>query len=398
MLDAFLRRMIKVGQLTVTFGDGAAHTYGDGTGPVVAAHLTASAARQLALNPSLALGETYMNGELVLEQGGIWELCELIGRNYPNQPADRGGALKTLFDLAKKPIQQWNDAAAARRNVAHHYDLSHDLYTRFLDADMQYSCAYFARDDMTLEEAQAAKKKHIAAKLNLFPGARVLDIGSGWGGLGLEMAGQGAKVTGVTLSTEQLEIAKGRAEAAGLADAAQFSLTDYRDLTGKFDRIVSVGMFEHVGAPNYRAFFEGIAKLLEDDGVAVIHSIGRSKGPGATNAFTQKYIFPGAAVPALSEVTREVERAGLWITDIEVLRLHYAKTLRCWRERFTANRPAIADLYDERFCRMWEYYLAAGELAFRYGGHMVFQIQLAKRVDALPITRDYIFDRERGAA
>ncbi len=398
MLDAFLRRMIKVGQLTVTFGDGAALTYGDGTGPMVAARLTASAARQLALNPGLALGETYMNGELVLEQGGIWELCELIGRNYPNQPPSRGGLLKTLFDLAKKPIQQWNDAAAARRNVAHHYDLSHDLYTRFLDADMQYSCAYFARDDMTLEEAQAAKKKHIAAKLNLFPGARVLDIGSGWGGLGLEMASQGAKVTGVTLSTEQLEIAKGRAETAGLADAAQFSLTDYRDLTGKFDRIVSVGMFEHVGAPNYRAFFGTIARLLDENGVAVIHSIGRSKGPGATNAFTQKYIFPGAAVPALSEVTREVERAGLWITDIEVLRIHYAKTLRCWRERFVAHWAEIAQLYDERFCRMWEYYLAAGELAFRYGGHMVFQIQLTKRVDALPITRDYIFDRERGAA
>ena len=397
MLDAFLRRMIRVGQLKVAFEGAAAQTYGDGSGPMVSARLTTSAARQLALNPGLALGETYMNGELVLEEGGIWELCELIGRNYPTQPPDRGGVFKTLFDLAKSPIQQWNDAAAARRNVAHHYDLSHDLYIRFLDADMQYSCAYFGRDDMTLEEAQAAKKKHIAAKLNLFPGARVLDIGSGWGGLALEMASQGAQVTGVTLSTEQLEIAKSRAEAAGLADKAQFSLTDYRDLKGKFDRIVSVGMFEHVGAPNYRAFFDTIADLLEDDGVALIHSIGRSKGPGATNAFTQKYIFPGAAVPALSEVTRVVEKAGLYMTDIEVLRLHYAKTLRCWRERFTANRAEIAQLYDERFCRMWEYYLAAGELAFRYGGHMVFQLQLAKRVDALPITRDYIFERERNA-
>lgn len=398
MLDAFLRRMIKVGRLSVSFDGAPASTYGDGTGPEVVVRLNASAARQLAMNPGLALGETYMRGDMVIEQGGIWGLCELIGRNYPNQPKSKGGLAKTVLDAAKKLKQQWNDQTASRRNVAHHYDLSHDLYTRFLDADMQYSCAYFPRPDMTLEEAQAAKKTHIAAKLNLFPGAKVLDIGCGWGGMGLELARKyGAEVRGITLSVEQLEVANARAEAENLTDKARFTLTDYRELQGKFDRIVSVGMFEHVGAPNYRAFFDQVANLLTDDGVALIHSIGRSKGPGATNAFTQKYIFPGAAVPALSEVTRAAERAGLWMTDIEVLRIHYAETLRHWRARFVAHWDEAAALYDEQFCRMWEYYLAAGELAFRYGGHMVFQLQLAKRVDALPITRDYIVDRERAA-
>ena len=398
MLDAFLRRMIKVGRLTVSHGGGPASTYGDGTGPEIVVRLSNSAARALALNPSLALGETYMTGGLVIEQGGIWGLCELIGRNYPARSKQKHGLFKTALDAAKRLKQQWNDQTASRRNVAHHYDLSHDLYTRFLDADMQYSCAYFARLDMTLDEAQQAKKTHIASKLNLFPGATVLDIGSGWGGMGLELARKyGAQVRGVTLSTEQLEIANGRAEAEGLTDKAQFTLTDYRELTGQFDRIVSVGMFEHVGGPNYNAFFDQIYQLLKDDGTALIHSIGRVGGPGVTNAFTQKYIFPGAAVPSLSEVTRAVEQSGLRITDIEVLRLHYAETTRHWRERFVAHWDEVAALYDEQFCRMWEYYLAAGELAFRYGGHMVFQLQLTKRIDALPITRDYIFDRERGA-
>jgi cyclopropane-fatty-acyl-phospholipid synthase len=399
VLDAFLRRMIRVGRLSVSFDGAPPKTYGDGTGEEVIVRLTGSAARQLALNPGLALGETYMKGELVVEQGGIWGLCELIGRNYPTRPKAKAGLFKSALNSAKKLRQQWNDLTAARRNVAHHYDLSHDLYTRFLDADMQYSCAYFPTPDATLEEAQQAKKTHIAAKLNLFPGASVLDIGSGWGGMGLELARKyGADVRGVTLSTEQLEIAVGRAEAEGLADKARFTLTDYRELDGKFDRIVSVGMFEHVGAPNYRAFFQQVAKLLKDDGVAVIHSIGRMKGPGVTNPFTQKYIFPGAYVPALSEVMPAIEQAGLYLTDLEILRIHYAETLKHWRHRFVAHWDEAAALYDEQFCRMWEYYLAAGELAFRYGGHMVFQLQLAKRVGALPITRDYMIDRERAAS
>jgi cyclopropane-fatty-acyl-phospholipid synthase len=287
---------------------------------------------------------------------------------------------------------------ASRRNVAHHYDLSFDLYRRFLDGDLQYSCAYFPRPDMSLDDAQAAKKAHIAAKLNLTPGQSVLDIGCGWGGMGLTLAGDyGARVTGVTLSQEQLAVATRRAEERGLTGRANFELRDYRDVRGPFDRIVSVGMFEHVGAPNYRAFFARVRDLLADDGVALIHSIGRKGMPAPTDAFIAKHVFPGGYIPALSEVTAAVEEVGLWITDIEILRLHYAETLRCWRERFMAQRGAIALMYDERFCRMWEYYLAVSELSFRHGDHMVFQLQLAKRVDAAPLSRDYMFDRERQA-
>jgi len=293
-------------------------------------------------------------------------------------------------------VRENNERRSARRNVAHHYDLSVDLYRAFLDEDLQYSCAFFEHPDMTLEEAQNAKKRHIAAKLALGEGQKVLDIGCGWGGLALSLAAwTGASVEGVTLSTEQLNTAQTRAEAMGLASRASFSLTDYRDIAGTYDRIVSVGMFEHVGRPNYQAFFHSVAKLLKDDGVALIHSIGRSEGPSTTDAFTAKYIFPGGYIPALSEVLPAVERAGLWVTDIEILRLHYAETLRRWYDRFLARRAEVAALYDERFCRMWEYYLVGAEMGFRYGGHMNFQLQLAKRKDALPITRHYMEDAER---
>ena len=399
LLHAMLERLVKVGRLSVVFGDGTVENYGDGSGPPVAARLTHAGARRIALDPELGIGEAYMDEDLVLDRGDIWDLLALLGRNFERRPFPKHTAFNRVKALVLRRLQQMNDRVAARRNVAHHYDLSADLYRRFLDADMQYSCAYFARGDMTLEEAQAAKKAHIAAKLRLTPGARVLDIGCGWGGLGLTLAGDyGARVTGVTLSTEQLAIANRRAQQAELAECAQFRLEDYRDVRGPFDRIVSVGMFEHVGAPNYRTFFERIADLLTDDGVALIHSIGRHEPPNVTNAFIRKYIFPGGSIPGLSEVTAAVEQAGLWITDIEILRLHYAETLRCWRERFMAQRPAIALLYDERFCRMWEFYLAVSELSFRAGDHMVFQLQLAKRVDALPITRDYMVDAERAQA
>jgi cyclopropane-fatty-acyl-phospholipid synthase len=263
---------------------------------------------------------------------------------------------------------------------------------------MQYSCAYFARPDMTLEEAQIAKKRHLMAKLRIEPEMRVLDIGCGWGGLGLTLAEQaGARVTGVTLSTEQQALATQRARARGLSDQAEFRLQDYRDVQGPFDRIVSVGMFEHVGVPNYQAYFDAVARLLDDDGVAVIHSIGRKDGPNTTQPWIAKYIFPGGYIPALSEVIPCIERAGLWVADVEILRLHYAETLRAWRNRFLQRRDEIRDLYDERFCRMWEFYLASSEIAFRYGGHMVFQLQLTKKVDALPLTRDYMTDYDRAA-
>jgi cyclopropane-fatty-acyl-phospholipid synthase len=392
MIEPLLQRMIKVGDLTVRLPGGRTHRAGDGTGSPVVIHFTGKGLRRVVANPSLGLGEAYMDGDLVMEQGTLWDLLEIVGRSGGRAPKGRGSLAKRAKRAIKRTLQQANGRAAARRNVAHHYDLSNDLYRRFLDADMQYSCAYFARPDMTLEQAQAAKKAHIGGKLRLSPGQRVLDIGSGWGGMAMTLgADYGADVTGVTLSTEQIELARQRATDAGLSDRVRFELTDYRDVAGPFDRIVSVGMLEHVGAPNFLTYFDTVKRLLTDDGVAVIHAIGRMSGPGATNAFTQKYIFPGGYIPGLSEVVRAVEDAGLWITDIEILRLHYAETLRHWRQRFLADAE-IPAMYDTRFRRMWEFYLASAEMGFRYGGHMVFQIQIARRANALPITRDYMRD------
>ncbi|MEI9963443.1 MAG: cyclopropane-fatty-acyl-phospholipid synthase family protein [Caulobacteraceae bacterium] len=396
MLDAFLQRLIRVGRLTIRMPRGRSKTYGDGTGPEVVVRLTGRAALAIARDPQFAVGEAYMNGELELEKGDIWDLLEIAGRNQANAEKRRTGVIGKMALAARRRLEQWNDRRASRRNVAHHYDLSNDLYRRFLDADMQYSCAYYARPDMTLEEAQAAKRAHIAAKLRIEPGMKVLDIGCGWGGLGLELAGKhGAEVLGVTLSEEQLVVAKERAKAAGLAETCRFSLTDFRDVTGPFDRIVSVGMFEHVGVPNFPNFFEAVKRLLTDDGIALLHSIGRAGPPNLTNAWIRKYIFPGGYIPALSETLLPIEEAGLWVTDIEILRLHYAETLKAWRQRFLAEREAIKAIYDERFCRMWDFYLACSELGFRYGDNMNFQIQLAKRVDVVPMTRDYMVDAER---
>ena len=288
-------------------------------------------------------------------------------------------------------IMQFNPTHRARRNAAHHYDIDGAIYDLFLDRDRQYSCAYFTDGLMGLDEAQLAKKRHLAAKLALAPGQRVLDIGSGWGGLGIYLAkAMGADVTGVTLSREQLSVSNERAAREGVQRSARFELKDYRKLAGRFDRIVSVGMFEHVGVNHYTTYFRKIGQLLADDGVALIHTIGRSGPPTATHPFIAKHIFPGGYIPALSEMVPGIERSGLIIADIEVLRLHYAKTLRAWRERFLANWDKAAAIRDERFCRMWEYYLAGSEAAFRYQGLVVFQVQLVKRIDALPLTRDYI--------
>jgi len=398
LLHALLQRTILDGRLSVVFGDGAVRNYGDGSGPALAVRVTRAGELRIVLDPALGLGEAYMDEDLVLDRGDIWDLLDLIGRNFRHDP-QKIGLWRRLITMIDRRLHQMNDRVAARRNVARHYDLSFDLYRRFLDGDLQYSCAYFARPDMTLDEAQAAKKVHIAAKLNLEPGHTVLDIGCGWGGMGLTLAGDyGARVTGVTLSSEQLAVATRRAEERGLESRAQFQLKDYRDIDAVFDRIVSVGMFEHVGAPNYPAFFNRVRELLADDGVALIHSIGRKSPPAPTDPFIAKHIFPGGYIPALSEVMAAVEQAGLWVTDVEILRLHYAETLRCWRERFLAQREAVALMYDERFCRMWEYYLAVSELSFRQGDHMVFQLQLSKRVDATPISRDYMVDGERDGA
>jgi cyclopropane-fatty-acyl-phospholipid synthase len=396
MLHSMLSRFIRIGRLTVTVQGQAPRSYGDGSGPPVAVRIARGWDLRIALNPDMALGEAYMAQGLVMEQGALWDLCELVGRNFK----DRGPppVWERLVNRSRRTLQQWNGRRASRRNVAHHYDLSYELYRRFLDADLQYSCAYFARPDMSLEEAQKAKKTHIAAKLMIEPGQRVLDIGCGWGGMGLELAGHyGAQVSGITLSREQLAIAQARAQAAGLEQQAQFSITDYRDMAGPFDRIVSVGMFEHVGAPNFRTYFDTVARLLTDDGLALIHTIGRRTGPEVTQPWIAKYIFPGGYIPALSEMTAAIEDAGLWITDIEIQRLHYAETLKAWRERFMAQWDEIAALYDARFCRMWEAYLVLSELGFRYGVNMVVQVQLAKRVGAAPLTRDYMVDGERTA-
>ncbi|MFZ2029968.1 MAG: cyclopropane-fatty-acyl-phospholipid synthase family protein [Vitreimonas sp.] len=339
-------------------------------------------------NPELAVGEAYMDGGFVVERGSIYDFLALATRNGKNVKP-RG-----WLDM-----QHRNPRKASRRNVAHHYDLSGDLYRLFLDADRQYSCAYFARPDMSLEEAQDAKKRHIAAKLLLAPGQRVLDIGSGWGGLGITLAEDyGVDVSGVTLSTEQLNESRARAAKKGLNSRVRFDLRDYRDVQGTFDRIVSVGMFEHVGEVQYRVFFDTIHDRLAKDGVAVMHTIGNFRGPGRNNPWIEKYIFPGGIVPALSQIVEAAERSGLIVSDVEILRLHYAETLKAWRERFEANWDEVCALYDERFCRMWAFYLAGSEAAFREGDLVVFQIQMAKDRNAVPLTRDYITDFERAGS
>ena len=391
MLEAFLRRAVQHGDLTVDEGDGRPKRFGDGGGSPIRVRLSKGAAWKIALNPDLKLGECFMDGELRFEEGDLYGLLELVSRNGRLWRPSRTLLAGLGRELTRR-LRQMNSRVAARRNVARHYDLSWDLYSRFLDADMQYSCAYFTSPEATLEAAQAAKKAHIASKLRLREAGRVLDIGCGWGGLGLTLAHAAPEleVLGVTLSREQLSVAERRAQSQGLSGRVKFQLRDYRDVQGPFDRIVSVGMFEHVGKPHFQEFFDHAARLLADDGVMLLHAIGRHDPPGVTQPFIAKYIFPGGYIPSLSEVLPAIERAGLWVSDIEILRLHYAETLREWRRRFQARRSEVAELYDERFCRMWEFYLASSEAAFRWFGMMVFQIQLTRRVDALPLTRDYM--------
>ena len=391
LLSHMLKKFITVGTLNIIDASGKRHEFGDTTQPSVTLRFhNKSLPRKLFLNPELHTGEAYMDGTLTFDGGGVYELLTLFGMNrkslgtYPLQKA-----LRKVWKAFRK-LQQHNPAKKSQSNVAHHYDLSRKLYELFLDDDMQYSCAYFKTPEDTLEEAQLNKKQHIADKLHIKDGQKILDIGCGWGGMALYLASLAdVQVLGVTLSKEQLAHAKERAKAMGLEHRVKFELMDYRHVKGPFDRIVSVGMFEHVGVGHYDEFFAKMKALLTEDGIALLHSIGHISPPGTTGPWLRKYIFPGGYSPALSEVFASTERNYLWISDMEVLRLHYAETLKAWHKRFEKNRAEIAELYDERFCRMWEFYLISCEMAFRRGSAMVFQLQMAKTPTAAPLVREY---------
>ncbi|MDR6636101.1 cyclopropane-fatty-acyl-phospholipid synthase [Phyllobacterium sp. 1468] len=398
-LHAALLRIVNTGRLTVMTARNKRLLFGDGSGPAVSVRFTDSRAQWAFLaDADMKLGELFMDGRLVVDEGSIYDFIALLLREAQNTthpwPARFIDAVRARFRKLKQP----NLPGRSKRNVAHHYDLDGRLYELFLDEDRQYSCAYFEHPDQSLEEAQLAKKRHLAAKLLLEPHQRVLDIGCGWGGLARHIAASvtNGEVVGVTLSEEQLAYA--RSSLDQMDGRVSFELQDYRDLKGRFDRIVSVGMFEHVGAASYATFFKTCARLLDDHGVMALHTIGCSSTPGFTTPWLNKYIFPGGYIPTLSEIVPHIEKAGLIVTDVEVLRLHYASTLKIWRERFMAKREAAKALYDERFCRMWEFYLAAAETAFRYEDLVVFQIQIAKRNTAVPMTRNYIGDDELNAA
>jgi cyclopropane-fatty-acyl-phospholipid synthase len=386
-----LRRLeshIKAGSLVLTV-DGRSHRFGNGKPEVDWVMDHPGTLRRISRDPEMGLGETYMAGRWWTQRGSLADLLELLLRSFPEtQPQ----GLQRLVASLSKVVHQWNRVSRSHANVAHHYDLDESLFRKFLDRDMHYSCAYFPHPGMSLEQAQQHKCQHIMAKLRIEPSQRVLDIGSGWGGLALFLAEQaGARVTGLTLSREQLRVAQQRAAARGLQGQVQFRLEDYRAHRGSYDRIVSVGMFEHVGQPQYGAFFGQVAKLLTDEGIALLHTIGRRGPPGSTNPWIRKYIFPGGYNPAASEVLRAIENSGLAAVDLEVLRLHYAWTVAAWQQRFQVGRSAIAARMGEQFCRMWEFYLAVSEAAFRCGDLVVFQFQLSPWGAAIPVTRDYLY-------
>ncbi|MEE9587062.1 MAG: cyclopropane-fatty-acyl-phospholipid synthase family protein [Hyphomicrobiaceae bacterium] len=396
-LSHMMKSFVRVGTLNVIDADGKAHVFSGKPGPNVTMRLgDRSLYHKLVFNPELHAGEAYMDGRLSFEDSTLRDFLTLFSLNrlslgsYPVQSVTRRVSRKL------RRWQQANPIGKAQQNVAHHYDLGNDFYKLFLDEGMQYSCAYFVDDDETLEQAQRNKLRLLAAKLNLAPGLKILDIGCGWGDLGLYLAGlEDVEVVGVTLSKEQNELANARARKAGLENRVRFELKDYRQVDGRFDRIVSVGMFEHVGVHHYGEFFGKINELMDDDGLALIHSIGHMSPPGTASPWLRKYIFPGAYSPALSEVFEVVEQNSLWVTDLELLRLHYAKTLAHWGQRFEANRDKIEAMYDARFARMWEFYLISAEMMFRTGSQLVFHMQLARKRDAAPIVRDYITDLQR---
>jgi cyclopropane-fatty-acyl-phospholipid synthase len=401
LIAGMLQRLIRMGRLTVTDSGGRTHRFeGAELGPSVAIRLTdRRIERQFLIDPDMAVGEGYMDGRIILEEGDIFDLVDLGTVNYARLPR---GVMSRMVSRARYItglLHQINFAGRARRNVAHHYDLSSGLYELFLDPDRQYSCAYFSSANTALDEAQLLKKRHIAAKLLLRPGQRVLDIGCGWGGLAIYLAQVvEVEVTGLTLSAEQHAYAQRRIQDGGLTDRVNVLIQDYRRAAGTYDRIVSVGMFEHVGIHHYDSFFGQVRDRLAEDGVALVHTIGVVTEPRPVAPFIRKYIFPGSHTPALSELMPAIERAGLFVTDVEVLRLHYAETLKAWRGRFLANWTKAEKLYDARFCRMWEFYLAACEIFFRRCGGVVFQLQMAKRQETVPLTRDYIAESERRLA
>ncbi|WP_174298664.1 SAM-dependent methyltransferase [Sphingomonas bacterium] len=406
LIDFFLRRAVKRGTLALIRPGIPPATFGtpDPALPEVTLRFAdGGVQRAIARHPTLASGEMYMSGRMTIDGDDVLGLVRLLTANSPwERGADNlePSPARRMLGAVKHRIDRINMERRSHRNVAHHYDLSDRLYALFLDEDRQYSCAYYRDPADTLETAQHAKKAHIAAKLAIGPGMRVLDIGCGWGGMALYLhRATGAEVLGVTLSQEQLKVARARAEAAGVADKVRFELIDYRridrDRDGRFDRIVSIGMFEHVGPPQYRAFFRRAHDLLADDGVMLLHTIGRLGGPGVTDDFTAKYIFPGGYNPALSEIVRASEPTRLFLTDVEVLRLHYSYTLLEWYGRTVRARDQIVALYDERFYRMWTWYLAGAAMAFENGSLCNYQLQYSKGRRTLPIVRDYMETGER---
>lgn len=405
LLDRFLTSAVKRGRLGVVYADGSDRTYGSFAKefPDVVIRFTDDRVpRDIVFDPRLGAAESFMDGRLLIEEGGIMELVELLRANTPWDKGDdlgRPSTLKRLRNKAAFALEQVNNRVGSKSNVAHHYDIGNDLYRLMLDEEhMQYSCAYWPRPDLTLGEAQEAKLAHIAAKLAIEPGNTVLDIGCGWGGMAIYLARHfDVKVTGITLSEEQVALATERVAAADVSDRVTIELVDYRDFAKagrRFDRIVSVGMFEHVGRPQFETFFEACARMLADHGVMLLHTIGRMGGPGTTDAFTRKYIFPGGYIPALSETVAASEKVRLIATDVETLRLHYAYTLREWYRRCLEHRDAIIALHNERFFRMWTFYLAGATAAFEHGGLCNYQIQFARSRRALPLTRDYLADGE----
>lgn len=393
VFDRMASRLIRTGRLTVTMPQGERRSYGPGGTPEAEIAIKDTATlRALCLSPELALGEGYMDKRIIVADDDIETLLRLVIINWRADVMPLWARARMRVRYLLRTAVMRNTANSARANVAHHYDISDDLYRLFLDRDLQYSCAYFTQPDMSLDAAQEAKKAHIAAKLRIKPDMRVLDIGCGWGGMALTLARDyGANVTGVTLSQNQLATANARAREEGLQDRVDFRLLDYRELDEKFDRIVSVGMLEHVGVPHYADYFNKVASLLTQDGVALIHTIGRSAPPTVQSRWLDRYIFPGGYVPSLSELAVPVENAGLWQLDIEILRMHYAMTLRHWLTRFDANSEQVRKMYDERFIRMWRYYLISSMLTFEVGLLGVFHLQLGLQRDAVPLTRDYLY-------